>query len=47
VCWAEDRADQGIVTGMNWASVTIKWDNRSEQTVQHNDMGSVFLLPKN
>jgi hypothetical protein len=44
VFWAEDRNDQGVVTEKNWAGVNIKWDNRDEQTVLHNDMNLVFLL---
>jgi hypothetical protein len=41
VCWQNDRADQGMVTETNWAGLTVKWDNRSEQTIQHNDMGQI------
>jgi hypothetical protein len=33
VCWQNDQADQGKVTEKNWAGVTIKWHNRSEQTI--------------
>ena len=42
VCWNED---QGIITETNWAGVTIKWDNRSEQAILHNDMAQVGLVP--
>jgi RimJ/RimL family protein N-acetyltransferase len=31
--------------GANWAGVTIKWDNRSLQTILHNDMAQVQLVP--
>jgi hypothetical protein len=41
VCWNADKNDQGIVTEKNWAGVTIKWDNRSEQAILHNDMTQV------
>ena len=41
VCWKGDQSDRGTVTERNWAGVTIKWDNRSEQTILHNDMGPV------
>jgi hypothetical protein len=41
VRWQEDQADQGTITETNWAGVAIKWDNRSEQTILHNDMGPV------
>jgi hypothetical protein len=29
----------------NWAGVTLKWDNRDQQVVLHNDMESVGILP--
>jgi hypothetical protein len=38
VCWKADKNDSGTVTEKNWAGVTIKWDNREEQTILHNDM---------
>jgi hypothetical protein len=41
VCWRKDQADRGTVTETNWAGVTIKWDNRSQQVIQLNDMGQV------
>jgi hypothetical protein len=41
VCWQNDGRDQGTVTKTNWAGVTIKWDNRGEQTILHNDMAKV------
>jgi hypothetical protein len=41
VCWQNDGADQGTVTETNWAGVTIKWDNRGEQAILHNDMPQV------
>jgi hypothetical protein len=46
VSWQNDQADQGTVTEKNWAGVTVKWNSRSEQSVMHNDMGSVFLISK-
>jgi hypothetical protein len=33
------------VTEKNWAGVTIKWDNRSEQAILHNDMAQVERVP--
>ena len=45
--WRNDQADQGTVTEKNWAGVTIKWDNRSEQTILHNDMAQVERVPSN
>jgi len=38
VRWNNDINDQGTVTETNWAGVTIKWDNRGEQAILHNDM---------
>jgi hypothetical protein len=45
VCWQNDQNDQGIVTEEDWAGVTIKWDNRSEQAILHNDMAQVERVP--
>jgi len=45
VCWIADKNDQGTVTEKNWAAVTIKWDNRSEQAILHNDMAQVERMP--
>ena len=47
VCWGEDKNDQGTVTEKNWAGVTLAWDNRSEQSVLHNDMAMIDVLSKN
>ena len=44
VCWGEDENDQGTVTEKNWAGVMLKWDNRSEQSVLHNDMAMVVAV---
>jgi hypothetical protein len=44
VCWGEDRDDQGTITGKSWSGVTLKWDNRDDQSVSHNDMKMVFLI---
>ena len=46
VYWGEDKNDQATVTEKNWSGVALKWDNRSEQPVLHNDMAMVFLIPK-
>jgi hypothetical protein len=45
VCWNGDRNDQGTVTEKNWAGVTVKWDNRGEQSILHNDMAQVDRVP--
>ncbi len=37
--------DLGTVTETNWAGVTINWDNRSVQTILHNDMAQVEQVP--
>jgi len=41
VCWQKDNADKGSVTETNWSGVTVKWDNRSEQAILHNDMAQI------
>jgi hypothetical protein len=47
VCWRNDQADRGTVTETNWSGVTIKWDNRSKQSILHNDMVQIDLVPTN
>jgi hypothetical protein len=48
VCWQDDQADQGTVVEKNWAGVTIKWDNREEQSILHNDMmAQIDWVPTN
>jgi hypothetical protein len=44
VRWGEDKNDQGTVTKMDWAGVVLKWDNRGEQSVLHNDMTMVVAV---
>ena len=41
VCWNSDSNDHGTVIEANWAGVTIKWINRSQQTILHNDMAQI------
>jgi hypothetical protein len=36
-----DQTDQGTVTEMDWAGVTVRWDNRGERAILHNDMGQI------
>jgi hypothetical protein len=43
VRWRGDKEDQGTVTETNWAGVTVKWDNRGEQSVLHNDMTMIAV----
>jgi hypothetical protein len=45
VCWNADTNDRGTVIEKNWAGVTVKWDNRSEQAILHNDMAQVERVP--
>jgi len=45
LCWKADKNDQGTVTETNWAGITIKWDNRTEQAILHNDMVQVERVP--
>jgi hypothetical protein len=47
VGWRASKADLGTVTETNWAGVTIKWDNRSEQAILHNDMVQIKFGQKN
>ena len=47
ICWQKDQADQGTVTETNWSGVIVKWDNRTEQTIQHNDMAQIERVPVN
>ena len=44
VCWCNDTTDQGTVTEMNWSGVIVKWDNRGDQSVLHNDMAMVVAV---
>ena len=44
VYWQKDAADQGVVTETNWSGVTIKWNDRGEQAILHNDMGQIERL---
>ncbi|MEO6945922.1 MAG: hypothetical protein ABI150_04900 [Nitrobacter sp.] len=41
VIWHGDSKDAGTVLEKDWAGVTIKWDNREQQTILHNDMAMV------
>jgi hypothetical protein len=45
VCWNGDQNDSGTVTEKDWAGVTIKWINRKEQAILHNDMAQVDRVP--
>jgi hypothetical protein len=45
VGWQDSTTDLGTVIEKNWAGVTIKWDNRSEQVILHNDMTQVERVP--
>jgi hypothetical protein len=45
VRWGTDKNDLGTVAEKNWAGVTVKWDNRSEQSILHNDMAQVERCP--
>ncbi len=39
--WHGDSKDAGTITEMDWAGVVIKWDNRDQQKILHNDMAMV------
>ena len=46
VYWLDDKNDQGTVTETNWSGVTLKWDNRSQQSILHNDMACVGMASR-
>jgi hypothetical protein len=46
VRWGGDEEDQGTVTATSWSGVTLKWDNRGEQSVLHVDMTMVAIVSK-
>jgi hypothetical protein len=41
VIWNGDTKDAGTVIEKDWAGITIKWDNREQQKILHNDMSPV------
>jgi hypothetical protein len=47
VYWNGDLSDQGRITETSWAGVTVKWQNRNEQSILHNDMTQVEKVPSN
>jgi hypothetical protein len=46
VYWRDDKNDLSTATEKDWAGVTVKWDNRSQQSVLHNDMVRVGIVSK-
>jgi hypothetical protein len=46
VFWRDDKNDLGTVIEKDWAGVTVKWDNRSQQSVLHNDMAGVGIVSR-
>ena len=44
VRWGGDQGDEATVTETNWSGVTLRWDNRDEQSVLHNDMQMVSRI---
>ena len=46
VSWKKDHNDLGTITEANWSGVSIKWNNRDQQSVLHNDMALVFPASK-
>jgi hypothetical protein len=42
--WNDDKKDAGTVVETSWAGVKIKWDNRDEQSILHNDMAMVSVV---
>jgi hypothetical protein len=45
VCWGAATTDLGTVTEKNWVGITVKWDNRGQQEILHNDMAQVGSVP--
>ena len=43
--WGATTTDLGTVAEKNWAGITVKWDNRSQQEILHNDMAQVGPVP--
>jgi hypothetical protein len=41
VVWNGDDEDAGTVIDRDWAGVSVKWDNREQQKILHNDMATV------
>ena len=41
VIWNTDTKDAGTVIDRDWTGVVIKWDNREQQKLLHNDMAMV------
>jgi hypothetical protein len=41
VCWRNDAADSGTISGTSWDAVTIAWDNGHVATVHHGDMREI------
>jgi hypothetical protein len=46
VCWRDHKDDQATVTETTWSGITLKWDNRGQQSVLHNDMGAVCIVSR-
>ena len=46
VSWNKDNNDVGTITEASWSGVAIKWQNRDQQSVLHNDMTLMFPAPK-
>lgn len=42
VHWMSDLKDAGTVIENTWSNVLIRWDNRGDQSIMHNDMAKVF-----
>ena len=41
VIWNKNTKDAGTVIDRDWTGVVIKWDNREQQKLLHNDMAMV------
>ena len=45
VCWGATTTDLGTVIEIDWAGVSINWDNGHTTLIQHNDMAQVGRAP--
>ena len=46
VGWRDSTSDLGTIIATEWSAVTIRWDNGKSSTYHHNDMGEVWIAPK-
>ena len=47
VQWDKSLTDRGTISEVDWRGVTIKWDDGRANTIYHNDMAQIELVPAN